>query len=117
MSGAVSYHGGLAAEDSVGRHYGRQGSDVLEKRRRSKAGEIDLIVRDGDTFVFVEVKKAADFAAAAARIGARQLARISRAAEQFLGQQAAGLDSPARIDAALVDQTGRIEIVENIGMA
>ena len=30
MSGSVSYHAGLAAEDSVARHYSRSGHRVVE---------------------------------------------------------------------------------------
>lgn len=114
MSGAVSYHGGLAAEDSVARVYAETGHTIEVRRWRSPAGEIDLIAKKGGTFVFVEVKQARDFTAAVERIGARQLSRIARSAEAFLGAQPRGTNSEARIDVALVDAKGFVEIIENV---
>jgi putative endonuclease len=37
-------------------HYERLGFRLLERNYRSPAGELDLIVYDGETIVFVEVK-------------------------------------------------------------
>ena len=50
----------------------------------------------------------------AARLGPRQLGRIARSAEAFLGGEPRGTDTPARIDVALVDGSGRLEILENV---
>ncbi len=113
MSGAVSYLAGLAAEDQVAAEYSRRGHEICQHRWRGRGGEIDLIVRDGDGFIFVEVKKARDFASAVERLTQRQLKRIYTAAAEFLGQTPNGLDTLARIDVALVDSVGRIQIVEN----
>jgi len=113
MTGAVSYHAGLAAEDQVAADYQRRGYGTQAKRWRGRCGEIDLITRDGDGFVFIEVKKARDFAGAVERITHRQLDRIYKAAEEFLGQMPQALNTPARIDVALVNATGQIEIIEN----
>lgn len=117
MSGLTSYLAGAAAEIAVGDRYAAAGHEVLERRWRGKGGEIDLIVRDGATFVFVEVKRARDMATAASRVTARQMGRITRAATEYLGRQPAGQLSEARIDVALVDGTGAIEILENASMA
>ncbi len=114
MSGAVSYHAGLAAEDQVAADYGQRGHEICQHRWRGKGGEIDLIARDGDGFIFVEVKKAKCFAYAVERLTQRQLRRIYNAASEFLGQMPNGLDTLARIDVALVDGTGQIEIIENV---
>lgn len=113
MTGAVSYRAGEAAEDGVWQEYRRRGHDLVARRWRSGAGEIDLIARKDGVVVFVEVKRARDFAAAAARLGSRQMRRIARSAEAFLGGEPAGTDTPARLDVALVDGYGRIEIIEN----
>ena len=113
MSGAVSYHAGLSAEEQVARDYTQRGFPVEQQRWRGKGGEIDLIARDGDGFVFIEVKKSRNHARAADRLSARQIARLYDAAAEFLGQCPAGLNTPARFDVALVDGQGRIEIVEN----
>ncbi len=116
MSGTVAFHGGMAAEEAVARHYERTGHEIAARRWRSPAGEIDLIARKDGGVVFVEVKRARDVARAAERLGPRQVGRILQAAEHFLAGEPAGADSPSRIDVALVDGTGRIEVIENAAM-
>ncbi|MCW1931632.1 YraN family protein [Pararhodobacter zhoushanensis] len=113
MSGAVSYHAGLAAEDQVARDYHRRGFPVAAQRWRGKGGEIDLVAQDGDGYVFVEVKKSRSHARAAERLSQRQMRRLYDAAAEFLGGCPKGLNTQARFDVALIDAQGRIEIVEN----
>lgn len=113
MSGAVAYHSGFAAEDAVARHYERLGHSIAERRWQSEAGEIDLVARKGGEVIFIEVKRAKNLAAAAERLNRRQIHRILQAAEVFLGGEPAGTDSPSRVDVALVDGMGQINIVEN----
>lgn len=106
--GALAYHAGHAAEDQIVRRYEAAGCEVLERRWRGRAGEVDLIVRDGHETVFVEVKKAATHAEAAERLSRRQMDRICQAACEY-----AGLAAEMRFDAALVDAHGRVEVLEN----
>lgn len=113
MSGASSYHGGLAAEDQVAAHYERQGLSLAARRWRGTAGEIDLILRDGAALVFVEVKKASSTGDAAWRLGPAQVRRICDAASEFVGGEPAGQDTEMRFDLALVGGAGEIEIIEN----
>ena len=113
MTGLVSHRSGLCAEEAVARHYSRGGATIAETRWRRSAGEIDLILREGPAVVFVEVKKAATHAIAAARITALQMARISASAAEFLGGEPGGQNTDCRFDVALVDAQGRIEIVPN----
>ena len=113
MSGAISYQSGLAAEDSVARHYSQNGHKIAAKRWRSGAGEIDLIARKDGNVIFVEVKKSRSLSQAAHRLSARQIERIYQSASIFLEGEPAGQDSAARFDVALVDAKGRIELVEN----
>ncbi len=113
MSGAVSYHSGLAAEEQVAAEYRRRGHVVCQHRWRGKAGEIDPIARDGDGLIFIEVKKARDFARAVERVTLRQLQRIYDAAGEYLGRMPLGQNTPVRIDVALVNGAGHIEIIEN----
>lgn len=47
---------GRTAEDVAARHLERIGLRVLERNVRSRQGELDLVCRDGDVVVFVEVK-------------------------------------------------------------
>lgn len=113
MSGSLSYHAGLSAEGQVARDYQRRGFPVIWHRWRGKGGEIDLVLRDGDGFVFVEVKKSRSHARAAERLTPRQIRRLFDAASEFLAGCPAGLDTPARFDVALIDAMGQIEILEN----
>lgn len=113
MSGAVSYYAGLAAENQVAAEYQRRGHTVCQHRWRGQGGEIDLIARDGDGLIFIEVKKAGDFARAVERITLRQLQRIYAAAGEYLGRMPLGQNTPVRIDVALVNSAGQIEIIEN----
>lgn len=47
---------GQAAEDAAAVWLARAGFAVLERNVRFREGEIDLVCRDGDAIVFVEVK-------------------------------------------------------------
>ncbi|MAM62735.1 YraN family protein [Maritimibacter sp. UBA3975] len=116
MSGRVSYAAGLAAEESVARDYERRGYGVVARRWRGSGGEIDLVFRDGDGFVFVEVKKARDLARAACRLTQAQLGRICQSATEFLAGVPGGGLAAMRFDLAMVDGAGRMETLENITM-
>ncbi|PQO24645.1 hypothetical protein C2I36_02075 [Rhodobacteraceae bacterium WD3A24] len=111
--GATGHRAGLAAEAAVAAHYGRSGRAIVARRWRGAGGEIDLIAREPGRVVFIEVKKSGNFARALERLGGRQARRIRAAAAEFLAGEAAGLDTEARFDVALVDGMGRVEIVEN----
>ncbi len=47
---------GAGYEQIAGSYLSGQGLTILARNYRCKKGEIDLIARDGDTIVFVEVK-------------------------------------------------------------
>jgi putative endonuclease len=47
---------GTHAEDQACRYLQRQGLRLIERNYRSRRGEIDLIMRDADSLVFVEVR-------------------------------------------------------------
>ena len=110
---STSYHAGLAAEESVARRYARAGLTVEARRWRGKAGEIDLIARDGDALVFVEVKASGSHDGAAARLLPRQARRLMGAAEEFLATQPLGALTPCRFDLATVDGRGRVRVIPN----
>ena len=113
MSGSVGYHAGLAAEDIVARHYVDRNQPVIHHRWRGKSGEIDLIARNGEQVVFIEVKKSRDFATAAFRLGQTQINRLMRAGAEFIGAEPHGLLTDVRYDLALVDGQGRVKVIEN----
>ncbi|MGE5177721.1 MAG: YraN family protein [Bacteroidota bacterium] len=76
-----------------------RGFAILDRNVRSGRGEIDLIARDGDTVVFVEVKlrTGSDPAAALAAVNWKKRIDVERAATRWL--QSRGLtDRPVRFD-------------------
>ncbi|MDZ7905716.1 MAG: YraN family protein [Cypionkella sp.] len=113
MSGATSYHAGLAAEEQVSRLYQRDGKTLVAQRWRGKGGEIDLIMRDGAQVIFIEVKQSRTHDLAAQHLGPRQIARIYAAAAEFVEGEPLGQLTDVRLDAALVDAMGQIEILQN----
>jgi putative endonuclease len=113
MNPAVAHYGGHAAEEIVAADYQRRGRDVAHRRWRGQGGEIDLIAREGDRLVFVEVKKSSSFGAAALRLGRRQMDRICAAALEFRAGEPDGLMTEIRFDLALVDGRGALQIIEN----
>lgn len=113
MSGARSYHAGLAAEDQVATLYGRSGRPVCARRWRGSQGEIDIVARDGDSVIFIEVKQSRTHAQAAEHLSRWQMDRIYGAASEFLAGEPRGQLTDVRFDVALVDGMGRIEILEN----
>lgn len=113
MSGERSYHAGRAAEESVARYYADAGRRVAARRWRGQGGEIDIVARDGESVIFIEVKAARTHARAAERLGRAQQLRIYDAAAEFLAGEPHGALTPARFDVALVDAMGRVEILEN----
>ncbi len=51
-----SYIAGIRGEELAEKYLVDHGMTCLEKRHREKPGEIDLIMEQGETLVFVEVK-------------------------------------------------------------
>lgn len=111
--GNRAHRAGEVAEEIVARHYENRGFTVIERRWRGAGGEIDLILRGPEGLVFVEVKHSATSAAAALRITPRQVERIYASAGQYLEREPQGQLTPMRFDAALVDGSGAVEILEN----
>lgn len=111
--GERAYVSGAAAEVAVRRAYEAHGYDVVAERWRGQSGEIDLILRAGAQLVFVEVKQSKTHAKAAQHLSTAQQARIYQAAEEFLSCSPDTSGCDMRFDAALVDEQGQIEILEN----
>jgi putative endonuclease len=102
MAGARAI-AGERAESLAAEFLAAQGITILERNFRRRCGEIDLIARDGDTLVFIEVRlrTRGDFGGAAASITARKRARIAAAAGLYLARLAR--TPPCRFDAVLLD--------------
>lgn len=112
-SGRMGFYAGLAAEQQIARDYERRGFPVDRQRWRGTSGEIDLIARDGDGLIFIEVKQSRSFARAVERLSSAQMRRIYASAEEYLGTQPRGQLTNVRFDVALVDGMGAVKVIEN----
>jgi len=79
---------GGKAEEAAARLLSDHGLAIVARNYRTRLGEIDLIARDGETLVFVEVRLRSSerFGGAAQSIDSRKRARIAAAARQFLAR-------------------------------
>ncbi|MFC0445864.1 YraN family protein [Pseudidiomarina halophila] len=77
---------GNAGEDQAIDHLTQQGLTLVERNFRCDLGEIDIIMRDGEHWVFVEVKSRSneDFATVVEQITAAQCQRVRRSAQFYL---------------------------------
>jgi putative endonuclease len=94
---------GRSAEDLAAAFLARQGLALVERNYRCRMGEIDLILRDGDTLVFAEVRlrRGATAGGAAASVTPAKQARVAAAARHYL---AGGAERPCRFDVVLLDR-------------
>ena len=77
---------GETGERAAKRQMQKQGLKFLTANFRSERGEVDLIFRDGDCLVFIEVKtrSSEDWARPAAAVDARKRRLLSQAALDYL---------------------------------
>ncbi len=95
---------GICGEDLACAELRRRGYEILERRYRTRFGEIDIIAKHGDTMVFVEVKARLtdDFGGAAAAVTAWKQRRIAAMALDYLARRRLH-DCPCRFDVVAVD--------------
>ena len=95
-----------------------RGYAIIARRYRTRLGEIDIVARDGDTTVFVEVKSRAgdEFGGAAAAVTAWKQRKVALMAMDYLGRHRLE-DQPCRFDVVTIDvaegQPPRIEVYKN----
>jgi putative endonuclease len=94
---------GARAEALAAEYLARQGLVLVARNFRTRRGEIDVIARDRDTLVFVEVRlrSGAAFGGAAASITPAKRARLISAAHAYLATLER--EPPCRFDAILLD--------------
>jgi putative endonuclease len=95
---------GISGENLACAELQRRGYAILERRYRTRLGEIDIIARDGATLVFVEVKARLtdDFGGAAAAVTAWKQRRIAHMAMDYLARRTQ-VDCPCRFDVVAID--------------
>jgi len=105
---------GKAGEDLACVELERRGYAILERRFRSRFGEIDIIATLHDEIVFVEVKARAgdEFGGGAAAVTPWKQRRIAQMAVDYLSRHRLH-DRPCRFDVVTVDLDGpepRVEV-------
>lgn len=109
---------GNLGEESAARYLESRGFRVLERNWRYRQWELDLVCRDGDTIVFVEVKtrRSGSMASPADAMTLKKRQKLVKAASHFLSQSDLW-DEPCRFDLAAVIDTGHsmdVEHTENV---
>lgn len=97
-----SYSKGVDAECVAARTLERKGFRILDRRYRTSAGELDLVVADQTQVAFVEVKRRRSSTDAVEAITARQQLRITGAAEIWLQEHPQYADRDMTFDAVLI---------------
>ena len=97
---------GDAAEAAALAMLQARGLQLLARNAASRGGELDLVMRDGATVVFVEVRYRATrrFGGGAASVDAGKRRRLVHAARAFLAGHPQMADAPCRFD--VVDADG-----------
>jgi putative endonuclease len=105
--------GGSQAEERALQFLLSQGLRLKQRNYHCRMGEIDLILLDGNSLVFVEVRMRSSrtFGGAAESITARKQARIIAAARHYLAKQTV---TPAcRFDAVLIEGNDAMQWVKD----
>lgn len=104
---------GAQAEAEACAYLQRHGLQLVERNYRCAHGEIDLIMREQQTLVFVEVRYRAgtNFGGAAASVDARKQARLIAAALHYMQRHRGACRQPCRFDVMALAPGARAEAV------
>jgi len=91
---------GATVEAAARAHLRAAGLEDIAINARYRLGELDLVMRDGDTLVFVEVRYRRDarYGGGAASIDIHKRRKLVRAAQAFLLQHPQWAQQPCRFD-------------------
>jgi putative endonuclease len=106
---------GAQAERAAEQRLVAAGCAVLARNARYREGELDLVVRERDLVVFVEVRMRAGrgYGGAAASVDAFKQKRLVRAAQRWLAEHCGERWPACRFDVVTVDVNGTIEWIRD----
>lgn len=106
---------GERAETRAAEWLEARGLRLLARNVRSRFGEIDLVMEDGRTLVFVEVRyRASDaYGGAAASVTAAKRRRLERAIRAYLASAPGAARRNLRADVVAVSGGGAVEWIPN----
>ena len=99
---------GKTGEDLAVEALERAGYAIVDRRYRSRHGEIDIIARDGEVLVFVEVRRrsAADCGSAAESVTRQKQRKVIRMAVDYLARAGLWEKCAVRFDVVAIDDQG-----------
>ena len=106
--GQVADQRGRAAEATAQAAVERDGWNILARRLRTSAGEIDLVAEKDGLLAIIEVKARPGLADAATSLSMRQQARLVAATDIILANNPEWGAEGVRFDLLLVDASGAV---------
>jgi putative endonuclease len=108
---------GKEGEDLALREVESLGYQCIERNYRCSLGELDLVARDGDSLVFIEIKtrKGKSLGYAKEAVHARKQRQMSKVALAYMKKNRCE-DTKARFDVVVIHQKGldrEIEVIRN----
>jgi putative endonuclease len=99
-------------------HLEAKGYAILERNFRVAEAELDIVARDGDVLVFIEVRtrRGGVAGAAALSVNARKALQLQHAAAWYIEEHPQFADDPMRIDVVTVEvrRDGTLDKVTHI---
>ena len=94
-------------EDAAAQYLARAGYTLLDRNYRCRSGEIDIVAREGEELVFMEVRarSSASFGSPEDSVTAAKAAKMSACALEYLAERAVRTAS-WRVDFLAVDVRG-----------
>ena len=95
---------GIVGEELAARELASRGYAILERRYRTRFGEIDIVAEDGETLVFVEVRARAteEFGRAADTVDDSKKRKVTAMAVEYLARHHV-TNRPCRFDVVAID--------------
>ncbi len=111
MTNQTAYEKGIQGEEKALLHLTNKGMILLEKRYHSPFGEIDLVMQEGETLVFVEVKSRPKKSKTAGlwAITPQKQKRLIQTARHYLAHHP--MDCMMRFDVVTIGEDGIIHLL------
>lgn len=96
-------------EEAAARYLVERGYLVIERNYRGRFGEIDIIAKQGETLVFVEVRyrKSGALVSPEESLTREKARRIRLTVRRYVGERGIGDRVPLRVDLCVVTDSGR----------
>jgi putative endonuclease len=104
MQSGARQTAGREAEAYALRHLQKQGLSLITQNWTCRRGELDLVMLDGDTVVFVEVRyrRHSGWGGALESVDFRKQEKLTLAAQSFLQKEAQWANAPCRFDVVAI---------------